>query len=142
MSSTIASKATWRLPPVAVYPQRPETGENWLTRVENVVAGLPVLMLPRLRRLRLSRIVRSVNELTTVFARLDDQELRAEVQGRAVKPAVIVGEYPEGGYLIGEVVGICCVVGGGYSYEDDESSAYRPDRFVFDRYRRPRDPLD
>ena len=81
MSSAIASKATWRLPPAALYPQRPETGENWLTRVENVVAGLPVLMLPRLRRLRLSRIVRSVNELTTVFARLDDQELRAEAEG-------------------------------------------------------------
>ncbi len=81
MSSAIASKATWHLPPVAVYPQRPETDENWLTRVENVVTGLPVLMLPRLRRLRLSRIVRSVNELTAVFARLDDQELRAEAEG-------------------------------------------------------------
>ncbi len=81
MSSAIASKATWRLPPAAVYPQRPETSENWLTRVENVVAGLPVLMLPRLRRRRLSRIIRSVNELTTISRRLGYREFRAETEG-------------------------------------------------------------
>ena len=72
----------------------------------------------------------------------DQQQLPAKVQCGVIEPTFVVGENPEVGYLVGEVLCVLYVVGGADSYQDDQTGTYGADDFVFNRDRRRCHPLD
>ncbi|MEM8645891.1 MAG: preprotein translocase subunit SecA [Pseudomonadota bacterium] len=57
MSKPLSQTSAVALPPLTIYPERADRPENWLDRLSTAVAGVPVVMTPKLHAGRLRRII-------------------------------------------------------------------------------------
>jgi preprotein translocase subunit SecA len=80
MFSSEAGIPRWLIPPPVLLPQRGDRKVRWLDRIETFVAGVPILALPRLRRVRLSRIIAMTNARETALRIATDQDLATEAR--------------------------------------------------------------
>ena len=78
MSNASLANDVWLLPPPILYPEREEGRQSWLRTLETAVSGLPVVLMPTLQRVRLSRIVSMVNKWAVVVDTCDEATLQRD----------------------------------------------------------------
>jgi len=72
--------ANWALPPLELYPERPDERDRWQDNLEAALTALPMSVRPRLGQPRASRFVRLVNRLETDYQAMDDVALEARTR--------------------------------------------------------------
>lgn len=78
MSELGGVASNWLLPPPVIAAQRRDRKENWLDRIETLVRGVPALALPRLWRVRLSRVIEATEAHADTLRSADENMLKAE----------------------------------------------------------------
>ena len=80
MSDSTSTINTLSLPPLAVYPERPDSDDNWLNRIYLSITSVPVVASARLRAIQSKRIVSATKAYSDELKLESSQALQNRMQ--------------------------------------------------------------